>query len=80
MALAGGAWRLPIPGWIVTASASLLATILALRAVGDFGFVGFFKTRGDGRFAELDTWVYSPLCLALAISILVILATKGVKA
>ena len=77
VALAGGALRLPVPSWIGTLGATILAAILAARAVGDFRLVGFFKRAGEGRFAELDTFVYSPLCLALASSILVILATAG---
>ena len=56
---------------------SLLAFVFAARAIGDFGLVGFFKTRGDGAFARLDTWVYSPLCLILAAAIGTIVATRG---
>lgn len=43
-----------------------LAVVLLLRAIGDFRFVGFFKRSRGSRFAELDTRLYSPLCLALA--------------
>ena len=43
--------------------------ILLPRAVGEFRLVGFFKrVRGSGC-ARLDTFVYSPLCLALAVGI-----------
>ena len=44
-----------------------LAGILLFRAIGDFQLVGFFKRIRHTRFARLDTAVYSPLCLALAI-------------
>lgn len=44
-----------------------LAVGLLLRAIGDFRLVGFFKCVRDTRFARLDTTVYSPLCLALAV-------------
>ncbi len=44
-----------------------LAAILLVRAIGDFRLVGFFKRIHHSRFARLDTTVYSPLCLALAI-------------
>ncbi len=44
-----------------------LAVVLLLRAIGDFRLVGFFKGIRHTRFARLDTVVYSPLCLALAI-------------
>jgi hypothetical protein len=44
----------------------LTAAIFFLRALGDFHYVGFFKRVRDSRFAELDTKLYSPLCLLLA--------------
>ena len=80
VATAGGTLRLPLPGWMSTIAASALAAILAARAVGDFRLVGFFKSRGEGRFADLDTFVYSPLCLALAGAIIFIILTRPVSA
>jgi hypothetical protein len=46
-----------------------LATIFAVRAIGDFRYVGFFKRVRDTRFARLDTAFYSPLCCLLALLI-----------
>ncbi|AFQ50788.1 DUF3995 domain-containing protein [Burkholderia cepacia] len=46
-----------------------LALIFAVRAVGDFRYVGFFKRVRGSRFARMDSLCYSPLCAALAISI-----------
>ncbi|CAB3747139.1 hypothetical protein B7G54_03510 [Burkholderia puraquae] len=46
-----------------------LALIFAVRAVGDFRYVGFFKRIRGSRFARMDTLYYSPLCAALALSI-----------
>ena len=43
-----------------------LASGLLARAVGEFKYVGFFKCVRGSRFAALDTFVYSPLCLVLA--------------
>ncbi|WP_423856182.1 DUF3995 domain-containing protein [Acidithiobacillus ferrianus] len=40
--------------------------------MGDFRLVGFFKTVTGTRFARLDSTVFSPLCLAMAIGIFVI--------
>ena len=37
-----------------------------VRAIGDFRYVGFFKTRKSGRFAAMDSRCYSPLCAVLA--------------
>lgn len=67
--IAGTAGILDLPlsqivlAWITRA----LAVVLLLRAIGDFRLVGFFKRIRHTRFAHLDTIVYSPLCLVLAI-------------
>ena len=44
-----------------------IALIFFLRAVGEFRLVGFFKKVSDTPFAHWDTWLFSPLCLAIAI-------------
>lgn len=77
VATAGDLLHPPGPAWAYVGAAIGLAIIFAARAVGDFGMVGFFKTRGDGAFARLDSWVYSPLCLILAAAIAGIVATRG---
>ena len=46
-----------------------LAVVLLLRAIGDFRYVGFFKRIRNGRFATMDTLIYAPLCLFLALGI-----------
>jgi hypothetical protein len=46
--------------------AYLLALVFALRAIGDFRYVGFFKSMGEEPFRSWDTWLFSPLCLAIA--------------
>jgi hypothetical protein len=56
----------PAVGVIVQIAVWLMAAMFALRAVGDFRYVGFFKRIRDSRFARLDTWAYSPLCACLA--------------
>ncbi|MBL0209891.1 MAG: DUF3995 domain-containing protein [Holophagaceae bacterium] len=43
-----------------------IAAIFALRAVGEFNYLGFFKRVRGSRFARLDTLLYSPLCAAVA--------------
>jgi hypothetical protein len=49
-----------------------LACGLLARAVGDFRYVGFFKRVRDSRFATLDTRVYSPLSLVLAVGVAIV--------
>ena len=46
----------------------LIAVIFLLRAVGEFKFVGFFKTVTETPFAKYDFMIFSPLCLAIAIN------------
>jgi hypothetical protein len=62
-------------GWIGTGSVPLLfdvgvwllALVFMLRAVGNLRTFGFFKTTTGMPFAEWDTWLYSPLCVLLAL-------------
>jgi hypothetical protein len=62
-----GMLALPLSQTILAWLTRGLAVVLLLRAIGDFQLVGFFKRIHHTRFARLDTAVYSPLCLALAI-------------
>lgn len=41
------------------------AIVFSIRAIGDFKYVGFFKTIKHSQFAKNDTKLYSPLCLFL---------------
>jgi hypothetical protein len=54
---------------VLSALCAGLALVLLLRAVGDFRYVGFFKSVRNSRFATMDTWCYSPACLALSIGV-----------
>jgi hypothetical protein len=45
----------------------VIALIFFLRAIGDFRFIGFFKTVNKTRFGINDTLFFSPLCLFIAI-------------
>jgi hypothetical protein len=60
---------------VLSALCAGLALVLLLRAVGDFRYVGFFKSVRGSRFATMDTWCYSPACLALSIGIAYVAAT-----
>ncbi|WP_439892602.1 DUF3995 domain-containing protein [Ralstonia sp. 25C] len=66
VAAASGNLATPVPHGVLRVGALLLAVIFALRAVGDFRYVGFFKRVRGSVFAQRDTWVYSPLCVVLA--------------
>ncbi|OQW61849.1 MAG: hypothetical protein A4S17_09145 [Proteobacteria bacterium HN_bin10] len=67
-----GILALPLSKTVLAWLTRGLAVVLLLRAIGDFRLVGFFKRIRDTRFARLDTVLYSPLCLALAIGSAVI--------
>ena len=58
------------PPRLATLAAVVLGGILVLRAVGDFRFVGFFKSVRGTAFAHWDDWLYSPLSLALGLAAL----------
>ena len=67
LAATAGLVPLPVSHTVLAWLTLALAFILLLRAIGDFRLVGFFKRIRGTRFARLDTAVYSPLCLLLAI-------------
>jgi len=43
-----------------------ISIIFLIRAVGDFKYVGFFKSIRDTLFAKMDSKFYSPLCLTIS--------------
>jgi hypothetical protein len=45
-----------------------IGSVLLIRAIGEFKYVGFFKKIKNTRFGELDSRYYSPLCLVLSIN------------
>ena len=49
-----------------------LALGLVARAIGEFRYVGFFKRVRESKFAKADTFVYSPLCLLLALGVVLV--------
>ncbi len=55
------------PQWLPSASSWLIASVLLLRAIGEFRMLGFFKRIRSTAFGRMDTWLYSPLCLALGV-------------
>ena len=50
--------------WLTAA----IALLFFARAVGDFRYVGLFKTVGEDPFRTWDTWLFSPLCLGIAVA------------
>ncbi|RIV31377.1 DUF3995 domain-containing protein [Flagellimonas lutimaris] len=56
-----------LPEWIIKYGSWIIPIIFLLRAVGEFKYVGFFKSVRKTDFAKLDTKLFSPLCLIIGI-------------
>lgn len=56
-----------IPVWFDQYGLWIIAGIFLLRSIGDFTYVGFFKTIKHTPFGHNDTRYYSPLCLAVGL-------------
>ena len=69
---ATGFLDVPVPPATLQWACFGLALLLLLRAVGDFRLVGFFKTVRGSRFAWLDSALYSPLCMTLAVGVFIV--------
>jgi hypothetical protein len=61
-----------LPPRLLVWSCYALALGLLARAIGEFKYVGFFKRVRGSRFAVMDSLVYSPLSLALAVGVAVV--------
>jgi hypothetical protein len=57
-------------GW----GTGLLAVVFGLRSIGDFRLVGFFKQVRGTTFARWDSWLFSPLCVVIALGCAVVAA------
>jgi hypothetical protein len=77
VAATAGLVSLAIPAQALVWLSYGLALGLLARAVGEFRYVGFFKRVLETRFARLDTLVYSPLCLILAIGVALVARGNG---
>ena len=76
-ATSGFLW-LGLPRYVLAWLSYGLALGLLARAIGEFKHVGFFKRNRGSRFATLDTFVYSPLCLLLSVGVAMVAAQNGI--
>jgi hypothetical protein len=67
--LRGGLFTAPVQHVALQAVLAAVALVMLARAIGDFRLVGFFKRVKGSVFARMDTWVYSPLCVALGLGV-----------
>jgi len=61
-----------LPQWIRVAGVWTVTIVFFVRAIGEFKYVGFFKTVRDTGFGRKDTMIFSPLCLLLATLALIV--------
>ena len=72
VSLRAGLFAPPLRHWALTTILTTIAVVFLARAIGDCHWVGFFKNVRNSTFARLDTAVYSPLCIALAVGLLTV--------
>lgn len=78
VASCAGLWHIGVSHRVLLWLSYALSVGLVGRAVGDFRYVGFFKRVRGSAFARLDSLIFSPLCLVLAIGV-VLSASPGAR-
>ena len=73
----GGMVSVGLPAVALSWLSYALAFGLLARAIGEFRYVGFFKRVRGTKFARLDTLLYSPLCLLLAVAVALVAWRHG---
>ena len=58
---------LPLPASWLRGGAWTIATLFGLRAIGEFRYVGLFKRVKGTPFARWDSWLFTPLCIVIAL-------------
>jgi hypothetical protein len=69
MGATGGLLHTGLSPLLLAGLSTALAAGLMARGIADFKYLGLFKRVRGSRFATLDTFVYSPLCLLLAAAV-----------
>lgn len=55
-----------LPNWVMQYTGWIIALLFFIRAIGDFKYVGFFKSVKQTTFGTMDTTYYAPLCLVIS--------------
>ncbi|WP_042478095.1 DUF3995 domain-containing protein [Bacillus ndiopicus] len=66
IAIQGGLIQILQANKLSSIACLVCAIVFLIRAIGDFRYVGFFKTIRHSRFAKYDTWLFSPFCIFLS--------------
>lgn len=75
VAVRGDVISTPLPSKLSTLACLVLAAVFIARTIGEFRFFGFFRTIEGTDFAFWDTWLYTPLCLAIGLGALWLAST-----
>ncbi|WPR73360.1 DUF3995 domain-containing protein [Algoriphagus sp. NG3] len=62
-----GLFPYDFPEWIETYLGWIIPIIFLLRAIGEFKYIGFFKSVKSIEFGNLDTKFFSPLYLIMGL-------------
>lgn len=65
--LKSGLIEFNLPEWMMNIGGWMIPAIFLLRAIGEFKYVGFFKSVKNTTFGKLDTKFFSPLCLLIGV-------------
>ncbi len=71
-----GIINLKLPHWMIKITTILVPILFIIRSVGEFHYIGFFKTVTQTDFAQMDTLLFSPLCLVIGLFGIVIKILK----
>ena len=61
-----------LPPLLLRVGTWVVAVAFAARTVGEFRYVGLFKRVRGTPFARWDSWLFTPLCAAIAIATVVV--------
>ena len=64
-----------VPKWMSTCACLVLGSVFVFRTVGEFHWLGLFRSVTGTDFAYWDAWLYTPLCLVIAVATLTLAAT-----
>ena len=63
-----GLWDVGLPSVLLRLGTWAIAAVFAARTIGEFRYVGLFRRVRDTPFARWDTWLFTPLCVGLAVA------------
>lgn len=62
--------------WVMSIGSWIIPLIFLLRAMGDFKYIGFFKTVKTTEFGKRDSKLFSPLCTVIGVLGIIIQLTR----